>query len=175
MDQTRLDAIRARCDAATPGPWNAGRGDMATIVDGYESKWIYAGENNKYLAVASGYEVNDWNEVMDNARFIAHSRADVPDLLAEVARLTAALNLLESDRDAERKIRLDAEAEADAWRRRAEAAKKALEALMESAYNGDRSMCYMCNKEAACDQAIKDTKYAECVPEWRGPEEDKPC
>ena len=45
---------------------------------------------------------------------------DIPALLAEIERLTTALKLLESDRDAERKIRLDAEAEADAWRRRAE-------------------------------------------------------
>lgn len=91
MNQQRLDAIRVRCNAATPGPWNAGRGDMATIVDGYESKWIYAGGNNKYLAVASGYEVTDWNEVMANARFIAAAREDIPYLLDRVAALEAEL------------------------------------------------------------------------------------
>lgn len=52
----------------TPGPWHAGREDMATIVDGYDSKWIYAG--NTYIAVSSGMQVG-WDEVMANARLIA--------------------------------------------------------------------------------------------------------
>jgi hypothetical protein len=42
---------------------------MATIVDGYESKWIYA--NKKYVAVASGQDIKDWEEVMANAHLIA--------------------------------------------------------------------------------------------------------
>jgi hypothetical protein len=38
---------------------------MATIVDGVKSKWIYGGKNQKkYVAVASGGDVRDWNEVM---------------------------------------------------------------------------------------------------------------
>lgn len=31
----------------TPGPWRAGRPDMATIVEGFESKYIYS-EKRKY-------------------------------------------------------------------------------------------------------------------------------
>lgn len=80
-----LDAIEARCNAATPGPWVAGRGDVATIVDGYESKWIYA--KDRYLAIVSGYEIPNWEEVMANARFIAASSTDIPRLVAEVRRL----------------------------------------------------------------------------------------
>lgn len=53
----------------TPGPWKAGRSDMATIVDGYDSKWVYAGE--RYIAVASGADVEDWDEVLANAHLIA--------------------------------------------------------------------------------------------------------
>ncbi len=59
----------------TKGPWEAGRPDMATVVDGYDSKWVYAGE--KYIAVASGRDVEAWEEVMANARLIAAA----PDLL----------------------------------------------------------------------------------------------
>lgn len=55
--------------AHTPGPWKAGRPDMATIVDGFNSKWVYAG--NKYIAVASGQDIRDWDEVMANAHLIA--------------------------------------------------------------------------------------------------------
>lgn len=74
----------------TPGPWRAGRYDMATIVDGYDSKWIYSDApaaavtddrrepRPRYVAVASGSEVEDWDEVMANAYLIAAA----PDLLA---------------------------------------------------------------------------------------------
>ena len=71
----------------TPGPWKAGRPDMATIDDnGFESKWIYAGE--KYLANASSMDIPDWNEVMANARLIAAA----PDLLQELKHLVAIIN-----------------------------------------------------------------------------------
>lgn len=69
----------------TPGPWRAGRPDMATIVDGWDSKWIYADdhadpdniEKTKHIAVASSRDVEDWSEVMANARLIAAA----PELL----------------------------------------------------------------------------------------------
>lgn len=60
----------------TPGPWKAGRSDMATIVDGVDSKWVYAG--GQYVAAASGYIAGDWSEVIANAYLIAAS----PDMLA---------------------------------------------------------------------------------------------
>ncbi len=53
----------------TPGPWEAGRPDMATIVEGSPSKWVYAG--GKYVALASGVDVEDWSEVIANAHLIA--------------------------------------------------------------------------------------------------------
>jgi hypothetical protein len=53
----------------TPGPWEAGRPDMSTIVDGVPSKWIYAGET--YVAVASGMASLDFDVVMANAYLIA--------------------------------------------------------------------------------------------------------
>lgn len=59
----------------TPGPWEFGRSDMATLVDGVQSKWIYAGE--QYVAVASGHIDGDWKQVIANARLIASA----PDLL----------------------------------------------------------------------------------------------
>lgn len=54
----------------TPGPWRTGRPDMATVVDGYDSKWIY-GPSDQYVAVASGRITGDWGEVLANARLIA--------------------------------------------------------------------------------------------------------
>lgn len=102
-----LDEIEARCNAATPGPWVAGRGDVATIVDGYESKWIYA--KDRYLAIASGYEIPNWEEVMANARFIAASSTDIPRLVAEVRRLRAELATYQSDIEAGRLVRSNRE------------------------------------------------------------------
>lgn len=87
MTAPDLEAIRKRAAAATPGPWTAGRPDMATIVDGIDSKWIYAGD--QYCAVASGRIQGEWSEVMANAEFIAASRTDVPALCDEVKRLRA--------------------------------------------------------------------------------------
>lgn len=65
----------------TSGPWEEGRPDMATVVDGVESKWIYAGK--KYLAIASGADVNNWQEVMANARLIA-AAPDLFNLIKQV-------------------------------------------------------------------------------------------
>lgn len=61
----------------TPGPWQAGRADMATLVDGVGSKWIYD-SRDQYVAVASGRIDGDWQEVMANAHLIASA----PDLYA---------------------------------------------------------------------------------------------
>jgi len=55
----------------TKGEWVAGRPDMGTEVDGYLSKWIYAGD--QYCAVASGRIEGDWEEVMANAYLVAQS------------------------------------------------------------------------------------------------------
>ena len=68
-------------NAATPGPWRAGRPDMATIVDGVESKWIYDALG-EYMAVASGWGERPWHEVIANAEFIARARELVPALAA---------------------------------------------------------------------------------------------
>lgn len=35
----------------TKGPWKAGRADMATLVDGVDSKWVYAGDHADKVAV----------------------------------------------------------------------------------------------------------------------------
>ena len=75
----------------TPGPWRAGRPDMATIVDGFDSKWIYAG--NKYVAVASGQDVENWEEVMSNAHLIAAA----PELYEALKKCVAYLEPFDSE------------------------------------------------------------------------------
>ncbi len=73
----------------TPGPWRPGRPDMATIVDGFQSKCVYAGDKQdaKCIAAASGQDIDSWDEIMANAILIAAA----PTMLA--ALKTTAANI----------------------------------------------------------------------------------
>jgi len=85
-------AFLAATEGHTPEPWRAGRADMATIVDGYDSKWIYAG--NKYVAIASSQDIKCWKTVMANAYLIEGA----PAMRTEIARLRARVAMLEEAR-----------------------------------------------------------------------------
>jgi len=66
-----LEAIKARCEAATPGPWEIkDRGHFA-----YMSGPRHVGVGGRWLPA--------------DAAFISHAREDVPALIAEVERLRA--------------------------------------------------------------------------------------
>lgn len=73
-----LEEIRKRCEAATEGPWFAGYPNAGIIheLDGVwtKSKDLIADQTEK-----------------DDALFIAHSRTDIPDLLAYIETLEASL------------------------------------------------------------------------------------
>lgn len=85
-----LKAIRERCEAATAGPWLVQRRysneceivPRITCEPSAERKcgWIADMVGAPYLGYA---------DTIANADFIAHARADVPRLLAEVERLRA--------------------------------------------------------------------------------------
>ncbi len=79
MSDLDLDAIRARADAATPGPWDCERPNQAYRI--YELSSQSPQGLNETLAEISGYNASDDSE------FIAHAREDVPALVAEVDRL----------------------------------------------------------------------------------------
>jgi hypothetical protein len=83
MSEVEVGEIRARCVAATPGPWTAfieGRdhesgSDCIRTGDGAQA------DNDIELIGASAADYD----------FIAHAREDVPRLLTEIARLKALL------------------------------------------------------------------------------------
>ena len=88
-----LDAIEARCTAATPGPWQqcgAARGGCTCgMVWSEPADFVVAqGEKGERAGVFCGFDVDD-ETISANMRFVAHARSDVPALLAEVRRLTA--------------------------------------------------------------------------------------
>ena len=81
----------------TKGEWVAGRADMATIVDGYKSKWVYAGD--KYCAVASGSDIDDWGEVMANAHLIA-AAPEMYELLTDLRHTISLAGIIGADNTA---------------------------------------------------------------------------
>lgn len=76
-----LREIRARCEAATPGPWKA-------FLEGRDhesgSDFIRTGEgpNRREDIEMSGATPADYD-------FVANARQDIPRLLGEIARLRA--------------------------------------------------------------------------------------
>ncbi|CAM3631285.1 hypothetical protein [Mesobacillus zeae] len=94
LTQTEIDAIRARTEAATEGPW-----EPASLANGYV---IAVGE---FSVVASVIEYDDNGDIHttltqnheNNRQFIAHARQDVPKLLDEIQRLKDILFLEQAE------------------------------------------------------------------------------
>lgn len=80
----RLEAIQARVDAATPGPWEAGN-DIGPLVYSAAYPWDEDGRDPVCADIILGGD--------DDAVFIAHSRADIPWLLNAVATLATAVQV----------------------------------------------------------------------------------
>ncbi len=83
MSDEELAAIKARVEAATPGPWSSYVGEIsAGVSDPF--RWL-----SSYDPGSEGYDRRKQRE-RDGA-FIAHAREDIPALLAENAALRAGL------------------------------------------------------------------------------------
>jgi len=78
LGDDELREIRARCDAARPGPWRS-------FVEGRDhtsgSSFIMTGEN-----ATRGDDIELTGATAADQDFIAHAREDVPRLLAEIER-----------------------------------------------------------------------------------------
>lgn len=86
MTEGRLEAIKARAEAATPGPWVDRLRDFEG-ADGYGLESHPTVEaNGKTVCIFCEREIDDDNDEV-NAEFIAAAREDVPALLEEVERL----------------------------------------------------------------------------------------
>jgi hypothetical protein len=79
MSDERLAEIRRREGAASPGPWEDFEGDIEGVCH-----ITPHGNVNTMARTGQAYSHAD-------GAFIAHARADIPELLAEVLRLRAAL------------------------------------------------------------------------------------
>lgn len=86
----QLAPIRARADAATPGPWRA----LTTGRAGGDHWQVCDQDQSVALIHASDGEDEERRE--PDAAFIAAARTDVPALLAIIDRLTDALDVAET-------------------------------------------------------------------------------
>lgn len=135
--------IRARCEAATPGRW------IYTLMTSKKSR---RGGSTWYKVVGGKLLESICHYLSkSDAEFIAHARTDIPDMLAEIDRLTAALAAMTAERDAAQK--------------RAEAAERDLASV---------AMCATCKHadNDECDATCGDSDSAYRW-EWRGPKEGK--
>jgi hypothetical protein len=123
-------AIRARAEAATPGPWRCYRGKLrpqfpTNIIE-------ILGPEGKAVVAWTGFDgvYTPKRETNANGLFIAHARTDIPALLDALASERARADALE------RKV-ADCEAEhpPEPWaaelQARADAAEKVLGAILE--------------------------------------------
>lgn len=82
MTTAELGAIKARAEAATPGPWE--------MVKGSDQRYDVFREDGDTAVTDAGYGRGSI-AMFEDVMFIAHAREDVPALVAEVERLRAAL------------------------------------------------------------------------------------
>lgn len=94
MTREELDAIRARCDAATSGPWSS-KAHLSGFCVGLDWREHFSAfDVSPHIAsgVRGGAKGNDGlAQAAADGEFIANARADMPALLAEVERLRTAL------------------------------------------------------------------------------------
>lgn len=79
MADEELEAIRRRCDAASPGPW-------VSHVEGRDhtsgSSFVMTG-----VGASRGTNIELTGATVADQDFIAHARQDIPRLLDEISRL----------------------------------------------------------------------------------------
>ncbi len=109
-----LNAIRARADAATEGPWRL-ETDHCDCSDGicshgafpYAIRLPVHTVGNADRPCVPGDSLDGYNHLatdmpdltMETAEFIVHARTDVPALLAEIGRLCAALEARDANEE----------------------------------------------------------------------------
>lgn len=92
MDAKYLAEIKARADAATPGPWEYS--ECASEI------WSESGDT-----VISGVDWGGCAISASDADFIAQARTDIPALVAEVERLNRELSRIRSNASDDKKMR----------------------------------------------------------------------
>jgi hypothetical protein len=173
MTGRELQEIKARCEAASPGPWVVGDITEATY---YSGKNGVVSVGNRLVAYKGGVDVNDLSEgdlqTFADMEFIAAARSDIPALLAEVERLGKLLNLarevLQSDINHKEVLSLTAKltallAEVKRLTRERDAAVNDFEEYMDA-----HQQCWACKNHSKCG----DSYNRHACWQWRGVQDD---
>lgn len=100
-----LDAIEARANAATEGPWWRREGHAEIDGQNY-AEVLIPGRVECGSYCYGGTSTIEGDRLDADLAFIAHARADVPDLVAEVRRLRAQVrDLTDSRQEARNEVR----------------------------------------------------------------------
>lgn len=103
MTKAELATIRARCDAATAGPWRwrdyetavglVGQicGESFILLPAVEFESEPETDYRYCLKLREGFHMVDFRREHPDAEFIAHARTDIPALLAYIATLERVL------------------------------------------------------------------------------------
>ena len=83
----RLWEIKERCERATPGPWIINLEHQREMLSGRRILPAIEGPNGVMVAPLLAPRYSNAHISRNDAEFIAHSREDVPALVAEVERL----------------------------------------------------------------------------------------
>jgi len=81
-----VDAIEARANAATPGPWH-----VAPPECGPDGQGVYDPELGQIVEVGDPYPRGN-NHPQENMEFIAHASEDIPALIARIRQLEKELS-----------------------------------------------------------------------------------
>lgn len=90
----RHAAARARCEAATPGPWEANHRENKVVRQAWVTLPGCPGQPLCQCRWHPEHTSGHWGDTFDadaNADFIAHARTDLPEALAEIDDLSVAL------------------------------------------------------------------------------------
>ena len=103
MTPERFKEIKARCEAATQGPWKRlGHIIMAKLGGERFGKIAHFLYQHSHVVTAS--QMKRWNdEMIANAAFVINARKDLPDCLDEIERLQQELNLEKANAEMRRK------------------------------------------------------------------------
>lgn len=102
MTPERMKEIEARCNSATPGPWyvvnfpsNRPEVCYASVRTNRDDQGtdVFGSENRGYKVGRVEHDGDHWQDISGqiDLAFAAHARTDIPDLLARVRELEAAM------------------------------------------------------------------------------------
>jgi hypothetical protein len=90
-----LQAIEARCEAATEGPWDVGNG---TKLEPETSIYCDDALGTRIADAHNSYTATSHEQEKRNATFIAHARTDIPALLSLIREKDQVIERLEAEK-----------------------------------------------------------------------------